>query len=410
MRQPVLVPGVCGGLAIPYARSLRVRADKSGRVLLDRPDGDTLTLAAAGEITRVVQVGPGDLRGPRSRAGHGVVALMAGPEPRVVLDPATWLAHPEALAGTDLRFVTGIEPLAQALGGTVETATDEEALAVRRAMGRRGTRSVLLPSPPVRRQEDLLLVVALVAGFVSLPTSDSLLGLLLTLVGFALAAPVVRRLHRRRREFRRLVTTPPEPGVRSLVTSNLGPEWAGLADSRLLFGDDYLTFASRGKELWLPGPGLGGATRCVATVDDLVLLDSRDRLLGRIDHRAFDLAEVAAASKAAGVGYDETPLPTGAASYVHGDLKLARADSTMSEVEYGSTTVATPALTLCASLLLVADSLMCVRYTPLAAILVAGALGLVALCLHSWRLLKGWWVADRARPQPPLPERERPWS
>lgn len=398
MRAPLLVPGVCGGTAIPDARETRVRA-ADGALLLQRPGAtEEQVLARAGTVTRVVQVAPEALPRRWRRSPHGVWAVMSDAGPAAVLDPREWVAHPDALAGRDLRSVSGLEPLAQAVGTTVEAATPEETVLVRRALP--GTLVRPRPDAPGRR-EDLALCAALVVGFLGMPLSDSWWGTALTTLGLLVAAPAVTALHRRRRAFRQLVTAPLSPDGREVVDSCLGEEWAGLSRSQLQLGHDHVVHRCRGKEAWVAGPGLGGAVRCVAGADDLAFLDAAERVLLRVDARAFDADQVAAACGRAGLAFESTPLYVGHPSVALGSLTLARADSTMSEVEYGSTTIATPALALCASLLLLVGSLLDLRWHAAAAVLALASLALLALTTHSWRLLRGWWVDDRARAVPP---------
>lgn len=396
MRRPVLVPGTCAGTAIAHARRTRIGVRGTDVVVDMADEDDELSVTELGGVTRVVLVPPDDTHpGLRPRPAHGLVALMQGTRAGLVLDPRDWVCLPDALHGRDLRVVSGVEALAQAIGLTVEAATPAEAETVRR----RGRRAVTRPRPeapgPV---EDLTLVMAIVVGFLAMPMSDTWLGPVLTAVALVPAAAVAARLHARRRRFRRLVTSAPAPDGRRVVRSSLGEEWGGLSRSELQIGADYLVHHARGRETWVPGPALGGARRWVAAADALVLLDAEARPLLSIDARVFDAETVHAAASAAGLDTERTPLPVGYPAPVELTPEHAErpAIGGMTEVDLGSTTWATPALALCASLLLLVAGLLDLRAAPLSWVLVAGAIALLGTVLHAWWLVRQWWSGDRA--------------
>ncbi|MBD8870503.1 hypothetical protein [Nocardioides donggukensis] len=362
--------------------------------------GKDEVLAPPGAVARVVQVEPGDLGRAFRRSFRGLVALMPGEgsTPLAVFDPRHWVPHAETLEGKDLRIASGIEPLAQALGLTVEAASPDEAGAVRRA-GRRG---VTRPRPRVAGQtEDALLVLAVVVTFLGMPLADSWLSLPFTLLGFMLATPIVLRFHARRRAFHRLVTTPPEAEGRQVVTSGLTREWAGLAQAQLQIGHDYIVLHARGQEVWTPGPALGGADRCVIDGDQhLVFLDASDRTLCRVDARVFDHDQVRAGCTRAGLAFETTPLAAGAPAVPHAALERVVDHARLSEVESGSTTMVTPPMALGATAILLAGSLLALQLTLVALVPAALALALLGTVLHAWRLLAGWQSGDRARRLP----------
>ena len=399
-RSAELMPGPLAGLAIAHARAWRIRLSPTGGIELVRPPGPVTTLAAPGRITRVVEASPE--RHARRRHGTlGVIGLFEGDTPVLSLVMDDWVAHPGALDPRAARTLSGIEPLAQGLGLTVERASDQEVEALRR-------HRPIRPAARAVRWEDPLLVLAALASFVSMPLASTWAGRGLSVLGALVTWVVcVRFAVRRLRTVALLESTPPPEG-RAVVESRLPSEWGGLARQVLQIGPDALVHHARGSEVWVPGPSRGGVHRGIVAAPDLVFLDIGDRVALRLaDADGWDLDACERACKAAGIGWEHSPLPVGPEVVPLAPQELGRvpAHATMTEAELGSTTRSTPVLVFVAAALALAGGVAVTVTSSIGLVPLILGIAAAACALTGWWVLRRWWTRDRARAHAAPPPR-----
>lgn len=294
-RAPVLIPAPLGWGGRENVRALRIRADRSGALVVERPDGTVERRAEPGEVTRVVLADVADAGLPASdyAAGvvsadaHGLLVVLAGDRPVLAVRLAEWLPSPAELDGRTARAVSGANALAAALGRAVEPA-DARALAGRA----RAVRAVLVsPRPAVPETFRALLAVgwALLAvwGVASaiLRFSSEPRPAAFGWIGAAAAFVLTGTwLVLRRRTSRPL---PPPPGV-EVAPAPVTPVRAAFRRTRLYVSPDWVVIVDGfGREGWLPGPALGGVTAASVTTEAIVLDDAEGNGLASLPREAW---------------------------------------------------------------------------------------------------------------------------
>jgi hypothetical protein len=299
-----LRPGPRAGLEIADARSWRIDATSGGGVVVRGPRTDDRVVATPGQVARVVV-----LRGPQVPkklahfAGFDEVLALLSDDAALLVVPLHLLAHGNVADASELRRVSGVDDFAQALGLTLEPATDAEAALVAAADGAVLAGPARASLRPVTIRQWALLAVAVLAAVGTLVLSgDSALvaGAVAALATLVLAVDQWRY----RARFLTLVQ-PPAGGTRTTVPNQLGPEHPqGVREARLQIGPDDVVHVVRGTETWVAGPRLGGVVRCSIGTDVIRFVDRRGAellVLGTASWAAQDDSALTDACRGAGI-------------------------------------------------------------------------------------------------------------
>lgn len=324
-------------MSIADARELRIDAS-DGALRLRRPGRPPEVLASAGDLTSAVWLDVWQTRRTLSlvnppqwarrfgrfltrrmlgglaeyvderHGGSVVISGRTGPVLSFYVDTfAPWGGDP-----SQKRHTSGAINLAQALGLTLEPA-DDTTLPPRRA----SRRSLVKPQPNAISTAIVamaMLLLADVMAFLSMPFGETGAGLVLSAAALAAITPVLAMRVRYRRRFEHLVSTPPDPGERTIYRPP--PEGIGRLTTHLQIGErDVVLVQDGGRERWLPGPTAAEGVTALALNDwQAIFLDDAGRPMlvldsGDIAPDAESRDRLAHAVKTAGIEVTSQFLP-----------------------------------------------------------------------------------------------------
>lgn len=259
-RIPELRPALLGGRALPAVRRMRVRVTPDGAVERTDAAGRAVPVAAPGEVARVLHVDEATaqrLLPVRPFTGPVLVLLGRDGAPLLALRLLDW-APPATAVGAPWLEVTGVYALARALDLPVEPAEGRDLPALEKL-----SRVLLTPMPSrpwPGRAALVACVPALVLGFACLPTLGDPDGVWVILLALLVVGPVIVVGHRARRAAR---GAGPPPGADRRTAVRPRPEVPlsrGLVEASLQVGPEDVVLIDRGRELWMPGPAVGGVS------------------------------------------------------------------------------------------------------------------------------------------------------
>jgi hypothetical protein len=402
VRPPVLVAGDFTGLAIPDARSTRVEVDRRGALTLVRRGGPAEVLAEAGVIDRITPIDGSHLPSGRfvPPAHLGLVVFWSGDRRMVAVAwNQVWAASFNLPTVQELRHACGVEAVAQALGAAVEAPTEADVRQAR-TWGRDDVLTLIDPAvlPPRWAAPGMALLVVL--AFAGLPATGAWWVVVPTL---ALLTGPSLSTRRRRREFRRLVTTPLDPAGRSSVRpSPSGSTSRMVTIHELQIGADDVVLRTEASEWWQLGPRRGGVRTLDVHPEHWILRDVGHRQVLTLSAVAWGdvLPELERACSQAGIDVRHHAEPfLGPVARIDGPRPAtARAHPGDDDVENGNggTTVST-LRQVALFLALLASLLSVTRYEWWAIPIVLWAFALALVSLEAVAL-HARWVRDLRRP------------
>jgi hypothetical protein len=280
-RVPELRPRLLGGRALDAVRTLRVTVTPDGAVVARSSTGTT-TLAAPGEVRRLLHVAYGEQQIVPGEGYTGPVIVLVGAEgrPLTAFRVLDWIPPSHPLPREELE-VAGFRALAAALGLPLEPA-EEGDLPSAREVGRLLFRPVP-PRPWPGRSATPLCVLALVLFFIALTQAEEAAGAVFCATTLALMAPVIICGSRARAVARRAIATVgrvPGPVIRPRPGR---PVARGLLEATLRREGDDVVLTDRGHEVWLPGPAGGGVSQVIIEPELVRLADAHGRDYARME-------------------------------------------------------------------------------------------------------------------------------
>lgn len=286
-----LRPGPRSGLEIAEARGWRINATSGGGVVLQRPDTADTVVASPGQIARVVVLRGAQVpRKLKYLEGFDEVLVLLSDDAALLVVPLHLLSHGKVTNASELRRASGADDFAQALGLTLEPATDREAELAASADSVTSVGPVRSALRRVQWRHGVLLALTVLGllGALNLSGDAALAaGSIGTLATVVLAADQWRF----RSRFLKLVENPDISSDRVDVPNVLGPEREiGAREARLQIGPEDVVHVLRGTEVWIAGPRLGGAVRCLVGQDSVRFVDRHGTELLVLDAETWLLA------------------------------------------------------------------------------------------------------------------------